>query len=479
MDDILSHACIEIGIAPSNRKSLENSKILSVEDLCNNEGSLINGECCRLDKIRVESLLIFIRWLKQNPNADIIKDFNQNVFDEFQHRGADIDEYIRKGLGSSNSEARRENIRALSDHLDPCLNEVINLAEKKVMASPFLKESCGNFDYGDFLAKTIRHFHHLIQYPQTNCQEKEVVVAGRTQAGKTSIKAVVQSLCGVLNIPLIVLTKGVGESIDLHAKLVKFTKDTNMNPESIVVATSRNDGCGKNEKDRIINNAFKNGGTLVIADTEAQIKKACKALEQYRKIKPEGKFILAIDEADAMFRTTGKIQKFEQALLTLRQMNPSMTMYVSATPVPFMLKLASKKDDTSNEVNIDFFCLEPGPDYVGIDDLKPLEDHNGKPIFLHQNELNLKSEWEGIPYTNKKVMALYNDALSDPTNLKGILVLDCSCPRVYADKNIFDKASAVQDYYGERGKDIIAITITGSGIQVKFPKIEWEREEIE
>ena len=83
---------------------------------------------------------------------------------------------------------------------------------------------CGKFDYNSILDKTIRHFHTFV-----GCEinrEIKFVVAGRTQAGKTSVKGIIQSLCGLLKIPLIILTKGVDESIDLHVKLVYLAEGT-------------------------------------------------------------------------------------------------------------------------------------------------------------------------------------------------------------------------------------------------------------
>ena len=67
------------------------------------------------------------------------------------------------------------------------------------------------------------------------------MVAGRTQSGKSAVKGVLQSLCGLLGIPMIVLTKGVEESKDLHAKLVKLAQGTSVNKKHVVVAAN----CGK------------------------------------------------------------------------------------------------------------------------------------------------------------------------------------------------------------------------------------------
>lgn len=70
------------------------------------------------------------------------------------------------------------------------------------------------------------------------------------------------------------------------------------------------------------------------------------------------------------------------------------------------------------------------------------------------------------------MIQLYNDALSEVDKRKGVLVLDCTCPRMYAEVNITDKANAVRDHYG----DLIVITYKGSGISVRYPNNEdWEK----
>ena len=101
----------------------------------------------------------------------------------------------------------------------------------------------------------------------------------------TFLVGVVQSMCGLLKMPLIVLTKGVDESIDLHQKHLSFSEGTKMAKEHIHVASSRRDGHGAKAKKELIKIAFESdehGGTLLIADTEAQVQTACKAIEQYR-----------------------------------------------------------------------------------------------------------------------------------------------------------------------------------------------------
>jgi hypothetical protein len=60
-------------------------------------------------------------------------------------------------------------------------------------------------------------------------------------------------------------------------------------------------------------------GTLVIADTPAQVNKAVKNIELYRAERiADGLCVLVEDEANAMYRTRERKGKFEQALRRLQ-----------------------------------------------------------------------------------------------------------------------------------------------------------------
>eukprot|EP00984_Skeletonema_dohrnii_P012751 scaffold5206_cov78-Skeletonema_dohrnii-CCMP3373.AAC.4 len=223
------------------------------------------------------------------------------------------------------------------------------------------------------------------------------------------------------------------------------------------------------EKNAKVERAFAglHGGMLVIADTKAQVQKALRGIEHYREKNPGGKFTLVVDEADAMFRTEDRRQVFEQALEELRATNPTMTVMISATPVPFMLEIAAKEE--TNGEDIEFINFAPNSNYLGVEDIAPLIDRDGKKVYLQQNELtSVGHVFDGtrIPYANPKVKALYDDALGHE---KGVLLLDASSPRVYADNNIYQKAKAVQALYHKKGIPLIAVTISGRGIHVRLP----------
>ena len=100
-----------------------------------------------------------------------------------------------------------------------------------------------------------------------------------------------------------------------------------MQKKHVVVASSEGRR-GWRLKDEQIFGAFEgitHGGSLVIADTQAQVvNKACKAIKNYRDNVPDGKFLLIVDEADSMFRTKDAHQVFEQALQQLLNLGPCM-----------------------------------------------------------------------------------------------------------------------------------------------------------
>ena len=99
-----------------------------------------------------------------------------------------------------------------------------------------------------------------------------------------------------------------------------------MKAKHVVVASSKNDGLGHRMKQERIDDALAgitHGGTLVIADTHAQvINKACKAIKKYREAVPGGEFILVVDEVDAMIRSNDGHQVFERALQQLLDLKP-------------------------------------------------------------------------------------------------------------------------------------------------------------
>ena len=82
------------------------------------------------------------------------------------------------------------------------------------------------------------------------------------------------------------------------------------------------------DKAASIEKAFDANGVLVIADTPSQVNKALKAIDKYRgEEKPGAEFIFVVDEADAMYRTKDRGQKFEQEMEKVFAKRPIMVSW--------------------------------------------------------------------------------------------------------------------------------------------------------
>lgn len=277
----MKHICAEVGVAHKMIVKMEEYGICSVDDLMKINDRIKRRELSGIWYTVLETLQLVVKWRESNEQADILRDFNGEVLNKLmiEHQNtAKIDKYIKLALGRPHDE---EIVRYYEDiEGDNDLRKaLLNKCKDEIMV-PELRAVCGNFDYDSFIEKAICHFHALVKETGANALEMEklFVVAGMTQSGKTYVEGVVQSMAGLLKIPLIILTKGVAESTDLHAKLVALSAGTLVKEKHIVVATSKMDGTGYKLKDERISEAFEgdHGGTLVIADTAQQVlKKAC------------------------------------------------------------------------------------------------------------------------------------------------------------------------------------------------------------
>ena len=503
MDESLRYICTVLGIGQKTRKRLENVNIYTLDNLLGAEERFQEQEFGELTEKQRDRLLIAIDWRKKHKDADILDAFDVDMFEEYEEeydkrkkeeqrqnekKKVEIEQFISVVMGLSfsgnlSTEYKQDlEFGKLVFQKFKCGEYsrvyLCNYCANVVMQSANLKKHIGNFAYRDFITMFMLHFFKCAGYhvgeELSVYLQKSVVVAGRTQSGKSAVKGVMMFLGHLMEIPLTILTKGVAESIDLHQKLQIFASKTTMDQNYIVVVTRKKDGKGIKVKVNDIKNALENGGVVILADTSHQVRvRVCRALEEYREKNPGGKFVLAIDEADAMlWRTENQAQQFEKALNELQSLGPALTTYISATPLPFMLKLAS-----NSVCDLDFFNLSPSDNYVGIESTKPLKDESGDNVFLDIGEINVNTEIDSIPYANEKVMALYDDALSNEGgNKKGILLLDVTNPRVTVDGNVFVKAKRVQHFYRKRKKDLIVIAFVGRGISVKFPGKDWEHE---
>lgn len=163
----------------------------------------------------------------------------------------------------------------------------------------------------------------------------------------------------------------------------------------------------------------------------------------------------------------------------------------------------------------DNVMIEPSKEHVGfgVNDLNPLTSSDGQEVFLEQGELSVQcgsvhlesksshqprtkliegsgeslfirekrdhesvidENGEGvwrtdvdlaIPYTNENVMLLYREALKHP---KGVLIIDCTNPRVSVSGNVFEKASLVQNLFWREGFEVAVVVSVGDGISYRL-----------
>jgi hypothetical protein len=175
----------------------------------------------------------------------------------------------------------------------------MQLEAKKVVENmtECLKMSCESFAYKSFSEKIVEASLGRID---DNPNGTTLVVAGKTQAGKSSVIGVVQMMCFLMGYALIVITKGVAESCELHAKLKNFFEGTPFLDHIVCVGSP----AGKNplwkNKKHEAQVAIEAGGTLVVADTYEQLKKAIKAIENYREGEDKQKGSLSSSSMNAM-----------------------------------------------------------------------------------------------------------------------------------------------------------------------------------
>ncbi|KAL7461086.1 hypothetical protein ACHAXS_001520, partial [Conticribra weissflogii] len=297
-----------------------------------------------------------------------------------------------------------------------------------------------------------------------------------------------------MNIPIIIITNGNSQSLGLYKNLRRYAAGGTVDQHYIVAARDKSRQKKRSTKtegavagtthghalDEIATQAHKDfqfktksdeihyafdgithGGTLVMAATPSQVKLACEGIENYRNRIPNGKFALILDEADVVYRAHGE-RLIDKAIRSLIDLNPSMIIQISATPMEFLHLLKCK--------DFECFCDNSFEEnYVGIEDIKPLTV-SGKEIFLN-NPLTKASEYSDsnvtIRYFNNACKLLTDDALvpnASTPERKGTLILNCSCPFVNVDNNIKEQATEIQKMYRNRDIHLVAVAVSGSGI---------------
>ena len=228
VDKQWDHICMIVGIPQGSREKLEKQGVQTLDTLMKFQSKLESKpdenvwEEDQWIEVK-EKLRTVIKWRQQNMNADVLQDFNPGAHETMLKKQRIVNSYIELALGQPFKEENKKLFDLIQS--EDLLDDVIIRCQETVMSSDHLRNQCKNFKYDSFIDQAVRHLHSLNEDPNGNGMEmleKLIVVAGRTQSGKSSVKGVIQSLAGMLKLPLIVLTKGVSESIDLHVKLMNL-----------------------------------------------------------------------------------------------------------------------------------------------------------------------------------------------------------------------------------------------------------------
>ena len=498
-----------LDISENSQRELAKLEITVLNKLLSKQAALHEGSLKPVTQIAQESLSNFCLWLanfyESHPCGSAWQEhFNEVTFLEYKQRSANMVSRFGSG-GMASAEVQKlyeymvEKLHygcdfELAKISDERLEEVYEYGAERVVAtlSPEMRKQC-QFCYREY---TLLFLREIFGVNDDNSDlKKALLVMGKTQSGKTTVIALMAKICEQLHVPLYVLTKGVQESKDLRIKLDKMLETGQSEIVAFLKAQSRN----------------RSPVLTVAADTANQIQNTIKNIDALRNGTnlSQAKFVLIVDECDAMYRTSSRKQKMEQAFDKLMSYRPAVRLEVSATPIPAMLSL----DD------MDVKMLQIGThtkEYSGVEDMKPLQDDEGNDIYLEHTRcayqlgveyshvdgnLNVNDEtsifrrdmngisdleccrglndfpdldykfpkcdgYDYIPYSDEKQMMLYDDAMSGKN---GVLLLDSTASRVSVKQNIFDKAACVQNYYRQRGKDMVAIVNIGRGIYVRRP----------
>ena len=235
----MQHICKVIGVLNSNTNLAKVEEyglhtIKDLEALHRKEGDRV------LSSLRPDikrGLFIVSKWLCNNKaNIKSIRDeFTHSLYDDLwmkEERADFAEKYISVALGRPYCEENQLYFKDVEEDKE-LFDEVLRQVKNAAMV-PYLKENCGNFDYDAFLDTIITHLHKLVGQPQY--AQRRIFINGDTQSGKTIAGiAIPQSLCGLLKIIMVVLTKGVDESIDLTDKLKDSVLGTSTTKERVIV----------------------------------------------------------------------------------------------------------------------------------------------------------------------------------------------------------------------------------------------------
>ena len=366
----------------------------------------------------------------------------------------------------------------------------------------YLSKNVANFNHREVVEKTVDELMQKIAFESL----RDHIHYAPTQSGKSAFKAV--KICAYLtmNMPVIVITKGKSESIELQRKISGYLKHYRMRYDERIFSCY-----GKKEA---IENAFLNtheASVLIIPDTYQKIQYAHGLLYHAMvNAKRSGRRIagcaLILDEVDAIIdRSEDQDEENETALKKLMKgIKPCLVM-VTATPIPVFMKHLDKNpiitssnkkiinyigvedkelvDDLDQESVYNGFGYDVGkltPKYIcNCKDKKSSQQHalfpTGKSCDRPQPRRKFPDVWKKkdpkIPRVNSQMIKFLRQEICKK-DAKGNLTLIDTCPYVDGNKNlcIFHQASGIQDYFFSfTGKKVIVIVVHREKVFYRLP----------
>lgn len=494
LEEDLENACNEMEVTKQSRLQLAKVGITTVKDLLARKTDLELFSLRGIKKILQMTFLKLCLWIEDfyhkndskeewqaHFSGDVLADFQQEPSLERDYRMAL--ERIHEGRGDGG-------ITHVSDETF----EYAATITTRYLSRQLVRQCQEKFKPYDVAFKCIKALMHPIGKPHETIH----VVSGKTQSGKSTVKAVCAAVHRQLSCLLIIITKGVPERDDLKVKLNKLLG-----------------GCRETM----------DAGLLVIADTGGQIAKATKAVQELRRELPHARFGVIVDECDAMYRTANAAQIMEQRFTDLMELSPSFRMEISATIFSALVCLNEQGKQ------VELMEILTTQDYSGISEMERFRNRDGcvvslsakditsqhgvkymeeayqqsvelfkeevrtkppvKVLFSDDCELNPKcascqsgggcemhsdipsARWyvnktqRFIPYTSEAMLQLFDKRLK--AKKKGELILVATNPRVYAANNVIVQAASIQNHYRSQGSDMAVLVAFGRGMEVRLP----------
>jgi len=409
----LSKVCMELHI-PEAATLRDKYGISTFQELQSTQTEWGSGGLSDLkdsSQLRLSAVVEYIVDAKREhlgtTNCDPLKDFSINTFlDHFRQSKKRYDNFKRAlvhGGGEDNTlqsltESDQEKFAKLA----------CELTMRKYLSKELLKKPWRQNVLYECAAAAVN----------ITCDNQCIVFYGPTQSGKSALKATASSLCLELGLFVVVITKGVKESLELSQRKLKafLAECPKGNLSERIVSTSNFIKETWNRDLVEVAKLLVKGGLLVAADTFTQVGRVIQAIEMLRQ--EEGydrKFVVILDEVDTMFRTEEGCQAFEEQFQKLMALKPLFTIATTATPITACRILDEEGTFTTKLVEI-----ETDPDYLGLEDMELFRDRDGNDLFLPKQGLQVS---EGIEF-NHAIIPKTNEDVSKSTFLLGSLSVD-------------------------------------------------------